>query len=496
MNTSEDTLLELKYQLEASYSKVDLTIIFVLYRHLCDTLYLKVGKLEKELAALKTSAFNLETDNIELHTMNEIRETQVVDHQEENQRLKDGGRESIEKESVEKELRLKEENEKKRKLDQEKIEQLEMMLEERISAFQRAAREHEKEREDLKMIIKDKDQELSQQAPRKHEHKDKNEMKSIPTEDKSGFKLEGVLQEGDETYNSELEKSLKEKDLMITQLGAKLWLQNEYHEKEQEESKKLIKQKIQQLTKLEAKISLQKVHHKKAKEELRKSMKEKEKKLTISLAQSRECYESLQKLNDKLKASSEKKVEQLQTALVQSKREYEDSEELKRLLAEKEHLLLVQREEHEMATKEIEEKVKAAEEEMSRLREERMASDKERAEEKVFFRQELNKANILVEQQKERVRELCNNAESEMNRNCSETILPIEEERARTSFIQVEQLMQHNKTLKSQNEAMKRELETIEDTLNEGFRETQIISKKYAALKSKYSRIEKILRTT
>ena len=72
----------------------------------------------------------------------------------------------------------------------------------------------------------------------------------------------------------------------------------------------------------------------------------------------------------------------------------------------------------------------------------------------------------------------------------------LEEERARTNFIQVEQLMQHNKTLKSQNEAMKRELETIEDTLNEGFRETQILSEKYAALKSKYSRIEKILRTT
>ena len=283
---------------------------------------------------------------------------------------------------------------------------------------------------------------------------------------------------------------------MITQLGAKLWLQNEYHEKEQEESKKLIKQKIQQLTKLEAKISLQKVHHKKAKEELRKSMKEKEKKLTISLAQSRECYESLQKLNDKLKASSEKKVEQLQTALVHSKREYEDYEELKRLLAEKEHLLLVQREEHEMATKEIEEKVKAADEEISRLREERMASEKERAEEGVFFRQELNKANILMDQQKEKVRELCNNAETGMNPNCSGNMLPIEEDRARTNFIQVEQLMQHNKTLKSQNEAMKRELETIEDTLNEGFRETQILSEKYAALKSKYSRIEKILRTT
>ena len=373
-------------------------------------------------------------------------------------------------------------------------------MEERISAFQRAARQHEKEREDLKMIIKEKDQELSQQAQRKHEHKDKNEMESIPTEDKSGFKLEGGLQEGNETYNSELEKSLKEKDLMITQLGAKLWLQNEYHEKEQEESKKLIKQKIQQLTKLEAKISLQKVHHKKAKEELRKSMKEKEKKLTISLAQSRECYESLQKLNDKLKASSEKKVEQLQTALVHSKREYEDYEELKRLLAEKEHRLLVQTEEHENATKEIvtrlEEKVKAAEEELSQLSEERMASEKDRPEEEVFFRQELNKANILVEQQKERVRELCNNAETGMNPNCSETILPIEEERARSDFIQVEQLTQHNKTLKSQNEAMKRELETIEDTLNEGFRETQILSEKYEALKSKYSRIEKILRTT
>ena len=130
MNTSEDDLLELKYQLEASYSKVDLTIIFVLYRHLCDTLYLKVGKLEKELAALKTSG--------EENTEKEIQK------------------------SVEKEMRLTHENEKKRKLDQEKIEQLEMMLEERISAFQRAAIQHEKEREDLKMIIKDKDQELSQ----------------------------------------------------------------------------------------------------------------------------------------------------------------------------------------------------------------------------------------------------------------------------------------------------------------------------------------------
>ena len=95
MNTSEDDLLELKFQLEASYSKVDLTIIFVLYRHLCDTLYLKVGKLEKELAALKTSALKLETDNIELQTMGEICETQVVDLQE-NQRLKDGGGEDIE----------------------------------------------------------------------------------------------------------------------------------------------------------------------------------------------------------------------------------------------------------------------------------------------------------------------------------------------------------------------------------------------------------------
>ena len=177
--------------------------------------------------------------------------------------------------------------------------------------------------------------------------------------------------------------------------------------------------------------------------------------------------------------------------MVQSKREYEDYEELKRLLAEKEHRLLVQTEEHEKATKEIEEKVKAADEEISRLREQRMASEKDRPEEEVFSRQELNKANMLVQQQK-----LCNNAKTGMNPNCSGNMLPIEEERARTNFIQVEQLMQHNKTLKSQNEAMKRELEIIEDTLNEGFRETQILSEKYEALKSKYSRIEKILRTT
>ena len=220
-------------------------------------------------------------------------------------------------------------------------------------------------------------------------------------------------------------------------------------------------------------------------------MTKKEQKLTMSLAQSRECYESLHKLNDKLKASSEKKAEQLQTALVQSTKEYEDYQELKRLLAEKEHRLLVQTEEHEKATKEIEEKVKAADEEISRLREQRMASEKDRPEEEVFSRQELNKANMLVQQQK-----LCNNAETGMNPNCSGNMLPIEEERARTNFIQVEQLMQHNKTLKSQNEAMKRELEIIEDTLNEGFRETQILSEKYEALKSKYSRIEKILRTT
>ena len=413
--------------------------------------------------------------------------------------LKTSGEENTEKEiqkSVEKEMRLTHENEKKRKLDQEKIQQLEMMLEERISAFQRAARQHEKEREDLKLIIKEKGQELSQQDPRKHDHKDKNEMKSMPTEDNLDTKLAGVIEQGHETYSFELEKSLQEKDLMITQLEAKLLLQKEDHEKEQEESGKLIKQKIQQLTKLEAKISLQKVHHKKAKEELRKSMKEKEKKLTMSLAQSRECYESLHKLNDKLKASSEKKVEQLQTALVHSKREYEDYVELKRLLAEKEHRHLAQREEHEKATKEIEETVKAADEEISRLSEQRMASEKDRPEEGVFFRQELNKANMLVQQQKERVRELVNNAETGINPNCSETILPIEEERARTHFIQVEQLVQHNKTLKSQNEAMKRELDKIEDTLNEGFRETQILSEKYEALKSKYSRIEKILRTT
>ena len=422
----------------------------------------------------------------------------------------------------------------------EKKDQKILQLEARLSNQER---EHEKDTETLKKLVADKDEELSKQKAwfslqkREHEKLSKANGKKVQelkvslgqsTKECEDLQNKSKKLEADKEI---LELSIAEKEQILITLRSE-------HEKRVQELTKEIKEgrEADQKKAEELQISLARgkqefesfqTKAKKLEKERNEFVVEKEKHENQAKEKDKEVKEmakavkgleerlSLQKIeHEQEKEADGKKSQELQMSLVCKTKECEalqnksrklekEKEDLELSIAEKEQSLLIQREEdkkqaHEMTSR-IEEKVKITREQMSRLTEERQARETKRAAEDLLFKKELNRAKDSLKHYREKI-EVIKNAVAELSTdlkttksdgNSNEKVANLC--KAQVQQQQVQQYVLQIEALKEENVVLKKELERNESALNAGFVDHKILSERYNALKSKFSRMQKIV---
>ena len=154
-------------------------------------------------------------------------------------------------------------------------------------SFQKASKEHETDKEELKKSVEEKDQKLSEMEAKLCLHKREQRQLREKVQE---------LQMSLESSRQECEDLKKDFILSIAEKEQCLFTQKREHETDKDELKKSAEEKDQKLSEMEARLCLQKREHEKMREADEKAVQ----KLQMSLVCSTQAYEALQNKSKKL----------------------------------------------------------------------------------------------------------------------------------------------------------------------------------------------------